>query len=151
MLPVKAIRLTIGEDMAANTTYWSMGAGNEFEVYLVTNAFTPDENLTTADFTLATFTGFAAIKGEDGDQLAGTDPLTGEQIMTLITPLGGWHWECTAAPGTPETITGFIVTEKATGDLQAMQLLDNPIVIEFVGDTVDLGTITIRFVARPMS
>jgi hypothetical protein len=151
MLPVKAIRLAIGTDMAANTTYWSMGGGSEFKLQLVTNAFTPDETLTKSSFTFATFTGSTPIAGTSGDQGVGTDPLTAEQVMTLLAPAGGWRWVCTVAPGAPETITGFIVLDNAGAVLQAMQLLDAPIVIANVGDEVDLGAITIRFAARPMS
>ena len=70
--------------------------------------------------------------------------------MTIRAPLGGWRWECTASPGTPETIYGFALLSDGVV-LLGVALLPAPVAIAAAGDFIDLGAIEITFVLRPMS
>ena len=57
MLPMKAIRLTLGENLAASVPIWD--TDGPCVIRLIAAPFTPSENLVTADVTFATFTGSA--------------------------------------------------------------------------------------------
>ena len=64
-------------------------------------------------------------------------------------PAGGWHWKCTAAPATPETIYGFALVDAASSVIYASQLIPVPIVIAAVADEIDIGAAQIVFVLQP--
>lgn len=149
MLPSKANRLLLGEAFAASTDVWTV-ATDPLQVALVAAPFTPSENMLLTDFTLATFTGSTPKLCQAPPQQAGVDPPTQEQVVTALAPAGGWRWECTADPATPETIYGFVLTNSAPG-WSFCALLPTPIVIAAAGDYIDLGALEIRFVLRPMS
>lgn len=149
MLPMKALRLALGELLAADVGTLAPVAANK--VALVIANFALTENLVVGDLTLATFTGSTPKAGAAGAQQAGVDPITGDQVITNLAPAGGWRWECTAAPGAPQTVYGFALLDATLADLLGAALLITPVVITDVGDFVDLGKVDIRFVASPMS
>ena len=149
MLPMIDLRLALGELLAADTSTLAPATANK--VALISANFALSEELAVGDLTLATFTGSTPKAGASGAQQAGTDPLTGDQVVTNLTPAGGWRWECTAAPASPETIYGYALLDTTLATLLGAALLDAPVTITSVGDFVDLGAITIRFVRQPMS
>lgn len=149
MLPMQALRIALGDLLAADVGTLAPVAANK--IALIAANFALNENLVVGDLTLATFTGSTPKAGAAGAQQVGIDPLTGDQVITNLTPAGGWRWECTVAPGAPETIYGFALLDATLADLLGAALLDNPITITSVGDFVDLGAVTIRFVSQPMS
>jgi len=148
MLPMKAIRLSLGEALAASVAIWT--TAGLCVVRLIAAPFTPGENLVTADLTFATFSGSASLVCQNAPQEAGVDPATQEQKVTIIAPLGGWRWECSATPGSPETVYGYALVDDG-GVLLGVALLNNPVTIAAIGDFLDLGSIEITFVLRPMS
>jgi len=149
MLPMKALRLKLGVLLAADVPTLAPVAANK--VALVNAAFAPNEALTIASLSFATFTGSAPIAGAAGPQGVGTDPATGDQVITILAPAGGWRYVCTVAPGAPETIFGYALTDNAGAVLLGVQLLDVPVTIHNVNDEVDLGSVPITFVVQPMA
>lgn len=149
MLPMRALRLALGELLAADTTTLAPVTANK--VALIVAAFSLTENLVVGDLTLASFTGSTPKSGAAGAQQAGVDPVTGDQVVTILAPAGGWRWECTAAPGVPQIVYGFALLDSTLATLLGAAILDNPVSIANVSDFVDLGKVDIRFVARPMS
>lgn len=150
MLPMKAIRLALGEALAADDTSLAP-ATDANKIALIAADFVLDESLVIGDLTLATFNGSTPLAGATGTQLAGIDPLTGEQIITIKEPAGGYRWECAVAPGAPETIYGFALIDNAGTGLLAVELLPEPITIAAVGDQIDIGNATLRMVLAPLS
>jgi len=149
MLPIKALRLSVGELLVADVAFLAAVLANK--IALVTNSFTPNENLTFADFTLAVFTGSTPKAAVAGTQQAGIDPNTGAQTITILAPAGGWRWECTVAPGAPVVVTGFILTDNAGAVLLGMQQLTSTVTISAIGDFIDLGKVEMQVVSRPLS
>lgn len=149
MLPMIDLRLALGELLAADVATLAPLAANK--IALIVEAFSLTENLVFADLVLASFTGSAAKAGAAGAQQAGTDPLTGDQVITILAPAGGWRWECTVAPVTPQQVVGYCLLDNAGAVLLAAAILDNPLSVAQVGDFVDLGSVPIRFVRTPMS
>jgi hypothetical protein len=149
MLPMKPLRLKLGTLLAADVASLAPVAANK--IALINVAVAINENLTVAGLSFATFTGSAPIAGAAGPQGVGNDPLTGDQLITILTPIGGWRFVCTVTPGAPEVIYGFAMTDNAGAVLLGAQLLPTPVTIASVGDEIDLGAVPITFVVSPMS
>jgi len=150
MLPMVAVRKQVGELLAADATTLAPAASAN-KVALIAAAFTPSENLVIGDLTLASFTGSAPIAGETGAQQSGTDPATQDQVITILAPAGGYRFECTASPATPESIYGYCLTNNAGTVLLAVAMLPTPVVIATSGDFIDLGAVTLTVVQQPIS
>lgn len=150
MLPMLALRLQLGELLAADdTTLAPAGAANK--IALIAGPVTPDENLVVGDIDLASFDGSTPIAGATGTQQAGIDPVTGDQIVTIKEPAGGWRWESTGVTNLPQTIYGFALLDATLAELLAIGMLPVPVTITAAGQEINIGTATFRFVASPMS
>jgi len=147
---MKTVRLQLGELLAADATTLAPAADAN-TVALIAAPFTPSEILLPGDLTLATFTGSAPKDGAVGAQQAGIDPTTGDQVITILAPLGGYRYECTVAPGAPETIYGYALMNDDQTLLFAVAALPVPVTITSVGDFIDLGAIIMTIVAQPIS
>jgi hypothetical protein len=149
MLPMLDLRLSLGTLFAADTGFLAAAGGNK--LVLLKADFTPDENLVLADVTLADFDGYAAKTPTAGAQQVGTDPLTQEQIVTLAEPVGGWRWATTGLTNLPQTIFGFALLDTTSATLFAIQRLAEPLTLTAVGNQVNLGEASFRFVQQPVS
>lgn len=149
MLPMKAVRLALGELLAADTSTLAPVAANK--IALIVNAFALDENLDIGTLSFATFTGGDPKAGASGAQQVGTDPVTGDQVITILAPVGGWRWECTADPTLPETIYGWALINDAEDAILAAAILPAPIAISESGQFIDLGAVNMTFVLAPIN
>lgn len=143
MLPTRALRLSIGELAADNLPLAAVAATND--VRLIIADFTPDENLTFADLTFADFDGSTELSAALGDQQTGEDPLTGDQLITMIEPAGGWRWTVTGVTNLPQTVYGYALIDTAAGtDLLGVAKLPTPIPLTAVGQEINIGTVAFR-------
>lgn len=149
MLPMQAVRLALGTLLSSDADTLAP-ASNANKIHLVSSPFSPSEDLQVSDLTFATFTGSTAKAGSTGDQGVGIDPTTNQQVITITAPAGGWRWECTADPGSPETIYGYALTDNAGTTLLGVELFPNPLSVSQSGDVIDLGAVIIDFVLQPM-
>lgn len=150
MLPMVAVRLQLGELLAADDTTLAPAA-NANKIALVISDTEPSEDLEAADLDLATFNGSTPLLGATGTQQVGLDPVTGEQIVTIKDPAGGYRWECGATPGAPETVFGFALFNNDLSTLLAYERLPDPISITAIGQEINIGKATIRIVTEPAS
>jgi len=150
MLPVKTVRTALGTLLAANAATLAP-VSDPNEINLISAPFTPTEDLVIGDLTLASGDGLDAIPGATGAQLVGIDPITQEQVITIKEPAGGWRFQLTGPKSPAVTIYGFALTTEAAAALLGTQTLPEPITVENIGDYVDLGNVTLRFVLQPMS
>jgi len=149
MLPMLAIREAIGTDLATSAPLAQVTALNR--VALVINPFTPEEGMALTDLTLATFDGHTALIVASGDQQVGLDPVTGDQIITIVEPLGGWRWITTGTTNLPQTIYGYALYDSTgPGPLLGVQLLPTPIGLTAVGQQINLGTVAFTVVQQPL-
>jgi len=149
MLPIKAIRLSLGELLAADTAYLANAAA--LKIALIMAEFTPTEDLAFADITLADFTGSTPLAFGTGTQQAGNDPDTGDQRVTMKDPAGGLRWETTALTNLPQTIYGFALLDNAGTVLLATELLPVPLALTEVGQEVTIGSARMTIVLEPLS
>lgn len=149
MLPTKTVRLQLGELLAADATTLAP-AMSANKIALVKSAFVPNENSVIGDFTLADFDGSSPIAGATGTQQVGNSPSTGDQIITIKEPAGGWRWESTGVTNLPQTIYGYVLTDNAGAVLLGMELLPEPLTIVEAGQEINLGAIKMTMVLQPI-
>lgn len=150
MLPMKAVRIQLGDLLAADATTLAP-AVDANKIFLIKSDFVLGENLTIDNVTAATFTGSTPKAGATGSQQTGIDPATQNQVITILAPAGGYRWECTAAPAEPETIFGYGLANSDLDTLLGLQKLIPPVNIVNVGDYIDVGAVEMDFVAQPLS
>jgi hypothetical protein len=149
MLPMKSLRLSLGTALA--TAAPLKQATNANVIRLIAAPFTPSEDLVVGDLTFATFTGSTGLDAELGDQDSGVDPLSGEQRVTIVEPVGGWRWETADAVNLPETIYGFALLTNASAALLAVQAFPSPIALTEAGQEINIGKADLTIVLSPMS
>lgn len=150
MLPMRAERLLIGTLLAADAGSFAPAVSAN-KIALVMAAFTPNEDLTLGDLTLADFAGSTPLAGSTGAQLASVDPATDEQLITIKEPLGGWRWVTTALTNLPQTIYGYALVDSTIAAMYGVQALDVPITLTAVGQSIDLGAVVLRINQQPIS
>jgi hypothetical protein len=143
MVPSNEILNAFRDLLAADTGTLANAAA--MHVHLVAATFTPSPGRVIADFTLATFTGSTPLNAGTGVQQAFLDPLSGRRTIQIKEPAGGWHWQCTAAPGSPETIYGYVVTDNGDTDVYGCSLLPTPVEVSAVGHSVDIPFIRLSY------
>lgn len=150
MLPTKAVRKQLGELLAADTgTLAPATLANK--VALVMAAFTPEENMVPADLVLATFDGSTALNAGTGTQPCGVDPATGQQIVTIKEPAGGWRWETSGVTHLPQTIYGYALLNNDSSALLGIAVLPAPLTLQEIGQEIQIGNVTMTIVDAPMS
>lgn len=102
-------------------------------------AFVPSVALLIGGLTEASFTGYAALLCAINAQQVFQDPVSGQQCIQMIEPLGGWHYLVTSATGLPQTIYGYYLTDNAGATLYASALFPTPIVLNANGQAVDVS------------
>jgi hypothetical protein len=132
--------------LAADATTLAPAALN-VHVHLAMAPFTPGPTLTVASFTEAAFTGYAALNAGTGGQQSFADPGTGNRVIQLLEPAGGWHWATTAGAGLPITIYGYYVTDNANAVLYGSALLPTPVTLAATAQGVDVAQV--RFALIP--
>lgn len=150
LLPMRALRMALGDLLAADAATLAPAADVN-KVILFVNEVNPNEDLVAGDLTEASFAGYAAKLGTVGTQQAGTNPVTGEQTVTILAPAGGWRYEASDAVDPPQVVHGFALVDNAKAVLLGIQMLPAPVTIRSASDYIDLGSIEIDFVTQPMS
>lgn len=149
MLPMRALRLALGELLAADVATLAPVVGNK--IALIAANFDPGEDLVVGDLTLATFDGSTPLVLGSGVQPVGIDPATEDQRITMKDPAGGLRWEVTGTTDLPQNIFGFAMLDTTLADLLAVEAFDLPITLTEVGQEIVIGTARFTLVAQPMS
>lgn len=148
MIPTNTILNALQGLLAADTG--TLAAVTALHVHLLKAPFTPGKTTDFTALTAATFTGSAAKAAGTGTQQKFADPITGELIVQIQEPAGGWHWQATAGTGLPEVIYGYAVTDTADTVTYGSALLPSPVTITNTGDAVDIPYIRFGFVPPVM-
>jgi hypothetical protein len=150
MLPMLAVRLQLGNLLAADTTTLAP-AINANEVALIVAPFTPGENLTIGSLTLGSTNGLTPIACAIGPQEVAIDAVSGNQQITVVVGGGhGWRWVSSGTFTSPITVYGFALVTNLAVDLLAVEALATPIVINAAGYSIDLDPILLTFVVQPV-
>lgn len=146
MTPSRVIFDAIANLLAADPG--TLSAATAMHVHLIIAAFTPNLDTDFSLLTPATFTGSTPIDVTPGDQAVYYDAVTGLLTIELLEPAGGFHWDCTVDPATPETVYGIAVTDTADAVLIGSMLLDPQPTISAAGQGMDVPFVQLRFDAN---
>src|SRR5262245_12419019 len=127
MIPSRTLWEAIQNLAAADVATLNPAAANK--VHLTTTNFTPSLDIAVGTLAAHTFTGSAALATGTGAPSTYYDVVSGYRVIELKEPVGGWHWSCTAAPTTPETIYGWFVTDSTGATLLGSGRLASPVTI----------------------
>jgi len=137
MKPTKVIEDRFAALLATDTTTIA-AVGSAPNVHLIKEAFVPSRTTDFLSMEEAGFTGGGAKAATAGNQQSFTDPVTGNTVVQLLEPVGGWHWQATVAPASPQTIYGWCVTDNADAVTYGSDLFDDPPIVTSIGDAVDI-------------
>lgn len=144
MQPVTALWKSQADLMAADAT--KLAIATFLKLKLAVNNFVPSLGRVLADFTEATFTGYAAKTTTSAVHAVSYDALTGLYTITIAEPAGGWFWESAAVIGAPETVYGAYLVDAATElVLFGSQLLPVPVTIDAADQSISLQNVTFTF------
>ena len=94
------------------------------KMFLVKAAFVPGANLVVGSLTPADFAGSTALSNSSATILKYKDPATGEWLVEVPPPVGGWHWQTTSAvTNLPQTIYGWALVDNTSLILYGTALL----------------------------
>jgi len=144
VVPSQALQDSVATLVAAGSIL--SPATNKFR--LVKSAFTPSPATVPADYTVADFTGSAALV--TATVAVYTDPTTGLQEIRPAPPVGGLKWSPTDATNLPQTIYGFVFTDTTAATVIGSALLPTPIVLTAAGQLIDIGAPVFRLPLNPL-
>lgn len=150
MLPMLAVREQLGILLAADATTLAPGT-NANKLALIVAPFTPSENLTASGLTLGASHGLTPITGVTGAQSVGIDPVTGEQVIYIKSPAGGYQWVSSGSFPPPITLYGIALLDTTLATLIAVEAFTTAISVSAAGQIVDVDPVTLTFVLTPMS
>lgn len=147
LFTVTATDIAVSDAIVAEGGPFSPEAGSEQKIRLIKEPFTLDKGLVIGDLTFADFTGSTAKACGAGEAQAGINPLTGQRMIRLREPAGGFEWFVTGTPNLPQTIYGYAVTNNAGDALVAVALLDDPVTLTAEGQVIDIPQPIVEFPA----
>jgi len=150
MLGTLALADRLGVLLGADTV--SLAEPTTFvKVHLAMEPFTPSLGLSVGDLVEATFTGYAEKSASDAATQVFKDPNSGEQVMQVKEPAGGWHWQTGGGFVGPQTIYGYYLTDMAGTILWASELLPEPVVLITAGQGVDVDQVRVKLPLVPLT
>jgi len=136
MNPTQVILSAAATLLAADTVLLDNAA--DVEVILIKEPFTPGPDLVIGDLVEADFDGYTPLAKAGTSPVVTTDPATGDKIIRLPDPAGGWNWATTGVTNLPQTIYGFAVMNEAETVILCSETFDTPIVLTAVNQVVDI-------------
>lgn len=113
MLPIDDLFKGFGDATAASATWLAAN----LTVALIKSPFTPGQatldGLASTDE--ADFDGYAQKDGSAATRKVDIDPATGDVLVTVLPPAGGWRWETSGNTNLPETIYGMALMKGTVG------------------------------------
>lgn len=120
-------------------------------VTLIVAPFVPAAGLVVADLTVADFDGSDPLANTSATIQLFKDPQTGENILQVPEPAGGWHWQVTGGTSLPQTVYGYMLTDSTGAALLGTALLDTPVTLTATGQGLDIDQIRFRLSAQALS
>lgn len=130
----------------------NLAAAAATKLHLASAAFTPALGLLLSGVTECTFTGYAALAaGATGAQTQYFDPASGNSIVEVKSPAGGWVFKCTGTTGLPQTVFGSYLTDNGVTVLLGSQLLTPNVTITASGQGLEIPNARFTFPPSPMT
>jgi len=120
--------------------------GTLCQIGLFLNEITPTPDLTFEDLEMLTTGGSSAmlVEGVAAPQAGGQDAASDQWEVRVKPPVGGWVFPVGEATTLPATIRGYAVMD-SEGAVLFTKTFDEPIVVNYSHETLDLGKVAIQF------
>jgi len=141
MIPSTAFLQQAATAVAVTVPPWGAAA---YKIGLIKDAFTPSPSLVKADVVMADFTDSDPKDLNETTAKFGIDPITGDWLLVLTPPAGGWIWATPDTVNLPQTIYGWCLLNTAGTVLLGSDLIDPPVAVTAALDVVDLGSLVMR-------
>jgi len=148
MYPTQTILNAEAALLAADTA--TLDNATDVEVILIKEPFTAGPDLVIGDLTEADFDGYAPLAKAAASPSVTTDPATGDKLIRIPDPAGGWNWVTSGVTNLPQTIYGFGLTDGAGTTLYGVQSLDEPVELTASGQGVVIGDVNFRCLVNGM-
>jgi len=142
MLPSQEILDAAAALLAADTA--TLDNATDVEVILFKDPITPTPATVVGDLTPADFDGYAPLAKAASGPVVTTDPDTGDKLIRIPDPAGGWNWVTSGVTNLPQTIYGYALTDNTGADLYGIHVFDTPITLTAAGQGVVIGDVTFR-------
>lgn len=143
MLATSALLERMADLLGADTV--TLAAPTTFvEIHLSQTPFTPTPTVVPGDITPATFDGYAPLSAGSAATQVFVDPATGDVMLQMVEPLGGWTFQTSGVTNLPQTIYGWILTDAAGAVAHGSQLLDDPVTLDGVGQGFSVPRVGFR-------
>jgi len=146
MTPSQLLLTSAATLLAGDTA--GLNAALDVEIHLAKNAFTESPSRVLGDFTEADFDGYAALAKDPAAPTVVTDPATGDQIITLPDPAGGWAFATTGVTNLPQTIYGYYLTDSTGAVLYGCKRFADAVVLTGNGQGFSIGTVDFRMLVN---
>jgi len=141
VIPVESLYTGLGTGFVGAAVFLTATLG---KVVPLKAAYTPGLDLVFADLSLANFDGSTGLT-QDDEPVIYTDPGTGDIIVNLVEPAGGWEWVTSGVTNLPQTIYGYALLNAAGNAVLAVtEPLASPITLNAAGQGIDAGSLTFR-------
>lgn len=120
------------------------------QAFLIKADFAISSRLILADLTVADFTGNPTKDSTVAGGLIGINPVTSQITISARTPLGGWRFNCTAAPAPVQQIFGVGLKALTSGLLLGTKKYASPITIQAAGDFIEEPDLTFNLLSAPL-
>lgn len=145
----KALREKAAQLLAADADTLAPAADANI-VKLVVGDINESESVTLESLEFATFDGSTPLEVPVGALPEGLDPVSGDSLITIPPPEGGWRWETTGTTDLPQEITGRALTNDDGTILFGVERLEEPITLTAINQVLDLPPLQIRQKANSM-
>lgn len=142
MKPVLALSNTLSKLLAADTS--TLANATAMKVALIIAPFTPSIDREVTDLTLASASPLAPVAAVAGTQEDSADPLTGELIVEIKPPAGGFRWNTGTGFSGPVTVYGFALTNGGLTALWGTESLLNPVILTGDNQSIEAPELAFR-------
>jgi len=141
MIPIRALYSAMADGFIGYVSFLTATLG---KVVPLKQPYTPGPDLTFAGITVANFTGSTALT-QDDEPTYYIDPGTGDLIVNLVEPAGGWQWVTSDTVNLPQVIHGYALLNAAGNAVVAVtEPLADPITLDGALQGIDAGPLTFR-------
>lgn len=149
MQPTQELLNRLVAAQGADTTTFSPPLAIDLWLHPIKEPFTPGPALTLLDTDLADFAGSAAKTTPDAVRALEFDPLSGELVLNIPEPIGGWRWVTTSGLNLPQTIYGVALSDDSATvegpQLLAAAVFDTPITLTTASMAVEWPSVNFRY------
>lgn len=142
MKPVRVLINQVANLLATDIS--TLGGAQASKVGLIIAPFAPGVDLVLSNLTIAAAAGLTPLAGVSGPQLESIDPMTGENIVEIKAPAGGFRWETPGGFVGPVSVFGYALTDNAGAVLLATQAVNPAITLTDANQSLTAPALTFR-------